>query len=298
MPPSPDELTVFVITTRDEPLESCHAALDAQTCTFQRQEIAGVYPMGAAFQAMPDRCTTPYFVQVDADMILAPEAIATLYEAIRSAPPWIYMVAAKLHEEGVGQRGSLKCWKRSLFRWFAFRDVRTVDRDLHRRTRRFGLRLRPLDAELGLHRATHSDYATYLKAKADVEKWRFLGRPPEMYALPILGELLAEPPADSSALLGHLLGAVTWGPRLNRSKDARYERTLREHLDELLGGGPPQRAGTVDPTGLPELFAAAYAAPLGRPSAEREGLAERILAAYGRGGDAGARDRLLELTSR
>src|SRR3954449_6099230 len=104
--PSSTDLTVFVITTGDEPLEDCHAALDAQTCEFERQEISAVYPMGAAFQAMPDRCTTKYFVQVDADMILAPEAIATLYEAIRKAPPWIYMVAAKLHEEGVGQRGS------------------------------------------------------------------------------------------------------------------------------------------------------------------------------------------------
>lgn len=296
MPPSPDELTVFVITTGDEPLEACHAALDAQTCRFQRQEIAGVHPMGAAFQAMPDRCTTPYFVQVDADMILAPHAIETLHDAVRATPPWIYMVAAKLHEEGVGQRGSLKCWKRSLFRWFSFRDVRTVDRDLHRRTRRVGLRLRPIDDELGVHRATHSDYATYLKAKADVEKWRFLGRPPEMYALPGLDELLSDPDAHRHGLLGHLLGAVTWGERLNRSKDAAYEHDVRERLDDLLGARAGVPRPLLEADGLRACFAAAYDAPLGRPAAGRDALAGRILAAYAGRDDADGRAALLDLT--
>ena len=78
-----DEVTVFVISSGEPSLDACHGALDAQACTFQRQDIRDVTPMDCAFQAMLDRCETPYYVQVDADMLLEPWAIGTLYEEMK-----------------------------------------------------------------------------------------------------------------------------------------------------------------------------------------------------------------------
>lgn len=253
-----DELTVFVITTGEEPLDDCLAALERQTCAFRVERVEGVHPMSAAFQAMPDRAVTPMFLQVDADMVLDEDAVERLHAALRRSAPWTYMVAGMLREDGE-VRGSLKCWKRSLFRCFSFRDCRTVDRDLHRRTRRLGLRWRLLPGTFGEHRATASPYSGYLKAKADVEKWRFLGRPPERYALPLLDSLAG----DGERRIGALLGALTIEPRLSRSKDAVHERTLCERLPAL---DPPPLSDE-----LREAFRAAYAAPpvAGRPERAR-----------------------------
>jgi MoaA/NifB/PqqE/SkfB family radical SAM enzyme len=43
--------------------------------------------MWRAFQTMLDRCTTPLFVQVDADMLLVSDAIQRLVTAIQASPP-------------------------------------------------------------------------------------------------------------------------------------------------------------------------------------------------------------------
>ena len=67
------ELTVFVISAGDNPsLGACLSQLEAEQerTPFILERIIDVRPMGAAFQQMLDRCTTPYFIQVDEDMVL------------------------------------------------------------------------------------------------------------------------------------------------------------------------------------------------------------------------------------
>lgn len=289
------DLTAFVITTGEEPVDECLERLRGQTCSFRIEEIAGVYPMSAAFQAMPDRCETRYFLQVDADMLLHEDAVDRLYEALRASGPRTYMVSGLLHEDGVGPRGALKCWRRALFRVFRFRDVRTVDRDLYRRAGRVGLRFRQLGEEVGLHRTRHTPFTAYLKAKADVEKWRFLRRPAERYALPLLDEALADAAAERERLLGTLVGALTHGPRLVRSKDIRHERALHHELTAGLGlrASPAALAEEVR-----ELFADAYAADPRRPQPGRAALAEAVVAGFSAGPADGAAERLVALAGR
>jgi hypothetical protein len=269
-----DDLTVFVISTGEETADDCLAALEAQTRKARVETIADVYPMSAAFQAMPDRCETRYFLQVDADMILNEDAVERLHGAIRRSAPWTFQVSGQLYEEGFGVGGAVKCWKRSLFRYFSFHDVRTVDRDLYRRTRRFGLRPRSLKTVVGTHRPRHSPVSELLKAKGDVEKWRYLGRPAGQYALSLVAALEADE-SGRDRLLGALLGALTIEPRLSRSKDVRYERELRERVLAVLG----ERAGERIDVG--PAFTAAYAArpETGHPS--RAKLAEVIARRFG-----------------
>jgi len=229
------DLTVFVISSGEETGDDCIAALEAQDCTFRLEPVRGVAPMSAAFQSMPDRCRTPYFVQVDADMILKPDAIRKLYEAVHQSPCWVYRIAGTLYEEGFGIGGTVKCWKRSLFRFVSFHDCRTVDRELHNRLRWLGLRINRIDEVVGIHRPRHSNFSFYLKTKSDIEKWRYLRRPASRYALQLIDEILVGDNTCGHQLLGALLGALTGPHRLVRSKNTPLEKKRLDAVLELLG---------------------------------------------------------------
>lgn len=281
------DLTVYVISTGEDTRDDCLKALHAQDCTFTIEHVRGVHPMSAAFQAMPDRCTTKYFTQVDADIILNPDAISTLYEGVQRSAITTYMVSGALFEEGFGIGGAVKCWKRSVFRLAKFRDVRTVDRDLHRRLRRLGLRRRHLTQVMGIHRPRHSDFSLYLKAKSDVEKWRFLKRPGDMYALGVLEEALAAWPADRHRLAGLLLGALSGPARVIRSKDVPLEADrFRKVLgllgrDEDLSDTVEMNADLADR--IRSAFVAAHDDFRGASRAKRETVVELVFDVFSRG---------------
>jgi hypothetical protein len=230
-----NDLTVFVISSGEETSNDCMAALDAQDSTFLIEHIRDVAPMSAAFQAMPDLCRTPYFIQVDADMILKPDAVGKLYNAIRQSPFWVYRIAGTLYEEGFGIGGAVKCWKRNLFRFVSFHDCRTVDRELHNRLRWFGLRIDRVEEVVGVHRPRHSFFSLYLKTKSDIEKWRFLKRSSSRYALPLIDEIFVDVNTCGHRLLGALLGTLTGPERLVRSKDTPLEKERFGALLVLLG---------------------------------------------------------------
>jgi glycosyltransferase involved in cell wall biosynthesis len=76
-------LTVFVITvSNDINYEDCLLALQNQTVKFKLEIIKDYAPLSKAFQEMLNRCQTPYYVEVDSDMILNPNAIEKLYNKI------------------------------------------------------------------------------------------------------------------------------------------------------------------------------------------------------------------------
>jgi len=89
-------VTVFVTTVGAPSYAACRQHLAAQDCAFTLQEIADVAPMSAAFQRMLDTCTTPFYVQVDEDMLLYPHAVRTLYEQATAAPPNVAVVVGHL----------------------------------------------------------------------------------------------------------------------------------------------------------------------------------------------------------
>lgn len=278
------DLTVFVLSSEEETLGDCLQALEQQNCRFRIEQIATLHPMSRAFQAMPDRCRTRYFIQVDADMLLYPHAVMSLYQAIRQTPFSIFMVAGQLEEEGFGLGGAVKCWKRGLFRFFGFHDVRAIDRDLFRRTAWLGLRYQKLSEVLGIHHPRHSSFSTYVKAKSDVEKWRFLKRPTREYALPLLDTLLAGYPQTRTRLIGALLGALTNGRRLSRSKDLSYERKLFGQLSLTLGNWETSQVWSAleypDIQMIRRAFAANYEMPHRKTHEARSRLANILLTRF------------------
>lgn len=242
-----EDLTVFIVSTGEDTDRECLDALRNQDCEFHIMHVRDVYPMSRAFQRMPDICPTRYFVQVDADMILHPNAIRQLYAKIRQTGFWVYQVHGQLYEDGYGIRGAVKCWKKYIFNYFKFHDVRTVDRDFYRRVERWGLRKRAIHKKpLGWHKPWHSTFSQYLKSKSDVEKWRFLGRQVELYALDILNESLSEFPDSKYRLLGTLLGSMTGMRRVVRSKDTLHERNVFSEVKEILGQNDELRVPEED----------------------------------------------------
>lgn len=94
-----EHVTVFVTTVGAPTFDACLQHLRAQDCRASFRLIAGVAPMQAAFQRMLDECRTPYFVQVDEDMLLEPHAVRTLHERIAACDPRVVLYAADLYDE-------------------------------------------------------------------------------------------------------------------------------------------------------------------------------------------------------
>ncbi len=232
MKPHLDDITVFLISTGEETSTECEKALIEQDCSFTVKHIKDTFPMYRAFQRMPDECDTRYFLQVDSDMILKPHAVKTLYDGIKKSFPLTYMVLGQLYEDGIGISGAVKCWKKQLFNYFRFRDCRTVDRDIYRRTRMIGLRRKDLRQVLGIHVARNSSFTKYLKTKSDIEKRRFLKISPKRQDLALLNRCIENLPDTSYELLGALLGALTMKERLVRSKNIELET---ERYNEVMG---------------------------------------------------------------
>src|SRR5262245_22053777 len=93
-----DAVTVFVTTVGAPTFEQCLRHLREQDCKSRLKIIDHVAPMNAAFQRMLDECRTPYYVQVDEDMLLHPHAVRTLYDTIEAAGPKVAIYAAGLYD--------------------------------------------------------------------------------------------------------------------------------------------------------------------------------------------------------
>lgn len=99
--PGPDlsqAVTVFVTTVGAPSFANCLEHLREQDCAYTLRIIDRVAPMNAAFQRMLDECRTPYYVQVDEDMLLYPHAVRTLYEMMTGAAPEVAIVVSDLFD--------------------------------------------------------------------------------------------------------------------------------------------------------------------------------------------------------
>lgn len=96
------EVTVFVTTVGAPTFADCMTRLEAQDVTVSFGLLDHVAPLTAALQEMADRCTTPYYVQVDEDMLLDSDAIRRLYELIRNEWHDVAIVVGMLDDDHLG----------------------------------------------------------------------------------------------------------------------------------------------------------------------------------------------------
>ena len=124
-PGSVDDLTVFVTTIGDRAnFSDCMAHLKTQTVKAVIDVIDHVAPLSAALQEMHKRCRTDFYVQVDEDMLLAPDALETLLRGMRAAAPDAAMICAPLWDcDAERPIYGLKIYRTATVRRFPYEDT-------------------------------------------------------------------------------------------------------------------------------------------------------------------------------
>jgi hypothetical protein len=117
------EVTVFVSTVGAASFPDCMTHLAAQDCRFGVEVIEGVAPMSAAFQSMLDRCTTPFYVQVDEDMILRPSAVRRLHQRMKASADDVALVVGWLWDVHLGRAiQGVKIFRHSIVARYPYAD--------------------------------------------------------------------------------------------------------------------------------------------------------------------------------
>lgn len=263
------EVTVFVSTLYGPAYKACMDHLELQDSRFALQVIDGVAPASRAFQLMLDRCTTPWYVQVDEDMLLFARAIRTLYEAITSSDSSVAIVVGQLYDVHLERPiDGVKIFRHEAVARYPWTEYRTVFAR-NEQLARDGWSISRLSLDgpgqrglLGLHGTEWTPQSIY-------ERYRSLERqrrahPRELawfneYAFTFLGRFREHPDETSFfALMGVLAGSVGAPPADTAPPDIREIRSRKGTFDGLLRywraveaearAGEPARAGEVAQT--------------------------------------------------
>jgi hypothetical protein len=235
------ELTVFVTTVGTAGFSACLEHLRAQDCGFRLEIIRNVAPMSAAFQVMLDRCETPYYVQVDEDMLLRPDTIRRLHQRIRGAPEDVGLVVEWLWDVHLGRPiQGVKAYRHSIVSQFPLRDVQSCEKDQLARLERAGYRyLRPdlgpppedSPAIAGLHGCQYDPDSIFERYFTLEQKW--LGNPHKLvWFTPQPAQFLqrfCETPSEENlmALLGVVAGRLAQATgQVTGEKDFRLYDSL------------------------------------------------------------------------
>lgn len=229
------EMTVFVSTVGAACFPECMAHLARQDCRFRLEVIVNVAPMSAAFQAMMDRCRTPYYVQVDEDMLLRPHAIRTLHERIKATPAEVPLVVAWLWDADLGmRRQGVKAFRHAVVSRYPFADVQSCEKDQLRRMAADGhLHVRPPETDpaeddpgvLGVE-CSPEEPARVFERYATLEQRRLRHPDKLSWFESCAGEFLRRFRADAGekhffSLLGVIAGRLTGAERELGEKDFR-----------------------------------------------------------------------------
>lgn len=246
-----DKLTVFLVSVGSPSRWHALEALKKQNCTFRLQLVENMYPMSHAFQYMLDQCTTPYYVQVDEDMVLYPNAIRKMYLEMSQSNPDVMMIVFPLWDSHLARPIiGVKIFRTEIARKFPFRNVRACEIDQLERAKAAGYRYInhynetiTKDQTLG----THGEFMTAMEAFERYKdlfvryrKFKFM-RWIQPYANRIFCRYVEEGnPVDLAASLGAIVGLTMPLEWARSEKDARlYGGEDYKMLRQLIPGKGP-----------------------------------------------------------
>lgn len=164
-------LTVFVTSVGRESFGACLSCLEQQDIRFRLDILEYVAPLSEAFRQMLSRCQTPFFVQVDEDMLLYPTALRTLYESIIQLDPSTAIHAGAIHDVHLGRLIlGVKIFKHSIVKdyrptdvedWAHVRNAELVNDGFLISRVRLGENRPERARALGCHGAFYSDETIY-----------------------------------------------------------------------------------------------------------------------------------------
>lgn len=214
--------TVFIITVGDMTFPACQEAIRLQdTQDFVLDIIRDIHPMSAAFQEMIKRCETPYFIQVDEDMILNPNAVRSMENLMKQVSPHVGMICCHLYDEDrdVNIQG-VKIYRAATMKSLVFRNVKACEMDLLEQMGEGNIRWVLHPSVQGRHGTHYSPETIYRRYKSmyekDILEWNDvtgdIRRKANQYRE--TGDLLA-----LFALLGAVDGIVSVPNAKNQEKD-------------------------------------------------------------------------------
>lgn len=249
-------LTVFVSTVGYPTLEKCLHHLHEQDCRFRLKVVDHVAPMPAAFQRMIDQCETPYFVQVDEDMLLYPHAIRSLYAHMSQTEPNVAQLVYALFDVHIEEViYGLKIYRHSIVSRYPFNDVDGCEWDQIQRFRADGyvdIRMpiegttRHSPVTLGLHGTYWTPRSVYIRY-AMLERRRRKGNLTHEWIVDTAANLMrrflqTRSEIDFYALMGVCAGTLVERLATDRERDYRgYDQTpgfkcLEQFVQEVHTG--------------------------------------------------------------
>ena len=249
------DTTIFILTVGDPAYPACKESVDAQQGgPFHVEIIRNVAPFSAAAQRMIADCRTEFFIQVDEDMILNPDAASRMTALMRRAPADVGMICFHLYDEDRACRiQGIKVYRTAAMKPFAFQNVKASEMDLLDQMAQRGVRWVLHPEVMGRHGTLYTPETIYRRYKTmyekDIRQWNTLTSDIRRKAdqFRATGDLLA-----LFALLGAAHGIIE-GPRsADREKDARayglneldiFAR-LFQHTPPASQPYDPKRSGT------------------------------------------------------
>ena len=244
------QLTVYVVTVGEPSLPVCMDALKHQDCTFQLDTISNVAPMDEAFNQMQIRCTTPFFVQVDADMILYPGAIRQLYEDITAEAHDVLLVAYPLRDVHMEKSiVGVKIYRTELAQKYPWQKSFACEMDQLARATADGIRYEvrfhgtdTLEGVLGTHGGHYTWSTAFERYRNLFQRYRQFDFMGWVYEIPAqLVQQFVENPTEANlwAVMGMVVGLTSSLDDCTSEKDFRTYRgdpALRA-LQASLGPG-------------------------------------------------------------
>ena len=123
------DVGAVVLTVGEPSTNRALASLEAQTLPVEDVVVVdGVRPFHRAFNTGVARISTPFFVQVDADMVLDPDCVEVLRAAISSD---VGIAVGALRDPLMGRIGGVKLFRRSCLRALPHRNTIGPEVDLY-----------------------------------------------------------------------------------------------------------------------------------------------------------------------
>jgi len=174
-------VTAVVLTTGEATTEQAIESLRAQTLAVDETIIVrDVRPFHQALNAGVRQVTTPYFIQVDSDMVLDRQCVAILRRAMRAD---VGIAVGHLRDPMVQQVVGIKLFRTECFGNHGFRNSISPDTDFVEQIGKAGWRTvyvgrRPLSRSnhwrtIGEHRPDYSPAYTYRKYLMEGERYRY-----------------------------------------------------------------------------------------------------------------------------
>ena len=162
---------VIIVTCGEPQFEACWHSVNTQSLGPDRIDIVrDVYPVSAAFNEVLRLLTCDYSVTVDADMVLDPHALETLYNDINASEDNVFGIGYRLRDPYYGSIGFIKIYKSSLLRSRRVRDECGHDRVLVKELHKEGYLMLRRAETLGVHLPESNSRAIVQEGAGDREE--------------------------------------------------------------------------------------------------------------------------------